>query len=49
MTEQQNETRSFVQAELSNFSRRVSEGYHKPVRGFFKEMLTGLVESQMLV
>jgi len=42
MTEQQNETRSFVQAELSNFSKRVSEGYHKPVRGFFKEMLTGL-------
>jgi len=42
MNEQQNQTRSFVQAKLSDFSKRVSEGYHKPVRDFFKDMLMGL-------
>jgi hypothetical protein len=39
MNKQQNQTRSFVQAKLSDFSNRVSKGYHKPVRNFFKEML----------
>jgi len=42
MNEQQYQTRSFVQAKLSDFSNRVSNGYHKPVRGFFKDMLMGI-------
>ena len=42
MNEQQNQTRCFVQAKLSDFSNRTSQGYHKPVRGFFKEMLMGI-------
>ena len=42
MNEQQNQTRCFVQAKLSDFSNRTSQGYHKPVRGFFKDMLMGI-------
>lgn len=42
MSEQQNKTRSFVQAKLSEFCNRVSKKYHKPTRDFIKDMLTGL-------
>ncbi|GAB1366246.1 hypothetical protein MASR1M36_11170 [Candidatus Cloacimonadaceae bacterium] len=42
MSEQQNQTRCFIQAKLSDFSNRISQGYHKPVRGFFKDMLMGI-------
>lgn len=42
MNEQQDQTRSFVQAKLTDFSNRVSQGYHKPVRSFFKDMLMGI-------
>ncbi|GAB1366124.1 hypothetical protein MASR1M36_09950 [Candidatus Cloacimonadaceae bacterium] len=42
MNDQQNQTRCFIQAKLSDFSNRISQGYHKPVRGFFKDMLMGI-------
>ena len=42
MSDQQNQTRCFIQAKLSDFSNRISQGYHKPVRGFFKDMLMGI-------
>jgi len=42
MLNEQNMTRSFVQAKLTDFSNKVSEGYSKPVRKFFKDMLFGL-------
>ena len=42
MLNEQNLTRSFVQAKLTEFSNKVSEGYSKPVRKFFKDMLFGL-------
>ncbi len=42
MNDQQCQTRSFVQAKLSEFSKRVSQRYHKPVRSFFKDMLMGI-------
>ena len=42
MLNEQNITRSFVQAKLTDFSNKASEGYSKPVRKFFKDMLFGL-------
>lgn len=42
MTNEQNTTRCFVQAKLSDFCKRVSQGYTKPIRSFFKDTLVGL-------
>ena len=42
MYNEQNTTRDFVQAKLTDFSNKVSNGYSKPVRKFFKDMLFGL-------
>jgi len=44
MNARQNQTRSFVQAELSEFSNEVSQGYHQPVRKFIKDMLMGICD-----
>jgi hypothetical protein len=42
MSNKQNTTRRFVQANLSEFSKKASEGCSKPVEKFFKDMLFGL-------
>ena len=42
MSNDQNTTRRFVQANLSEFSKKASEGCSKPVKKFFKDMLFGL-------
>jgi hypothetical protein len=42
MNARQDQTRSFVQAELSEFSKEISQGYHQPVRKFIKDMLMGI-------
>jgi len=42
MNAQQDQTRSFVQAELSEFSNEVSQGYHQPVRKLIKDMRMGI-------
>lgn len=42
MSNEQNITRSFVQAKLSEFSKKASEGCSKPVQKFFKDILFGL-------
>ena len=42
MSEQRNQTRSFVQAKLSDFSKKVSRGQTRPVQKFYHDMLMGL-------
>jgi hypothetical protein len=42
MWNEQNTTRDFVQAQLSGFSKRASEGCSKPVQKFYKDTLFGI-------
>lgn len=42
MYNEQNTTRDFVQAKLSDFSKKVSEGCSRPVQKFYKDTLFGI-------